>query len=112
MTRFLSRALCAAAILIAGFALTASAADVKTGFVDRSYKNADGSESPYVVFVPHSYDGTKDYPIILFLHGAGETKTAKSGGKLPVEVGIGPAIKTREKTFPFIVVIPRAEGFG
>ena len=31
---------------------------------------------------------------------------------MPVEVGIGPAIKKREKDFPFIVVIPRAEGFG
>ena len=31
---------------------------------------------------------------------------------MPVEVGIGPAIKKREKTFPFIVVIPRAEGCG
>jgi predicted peptidase len=86
----------------------------KTGFIDRTFKNADGTSSPYVVFVPHSYDGTKEYPIILFLHGAGETKNpkAKKEGKMPVEVGIGPAIKTREKTFPFITVIPRAEGFG
>jgi predicted peptidase len=85
-----------------------------TGFVDKKFKNADGSESPYVVFVPKDYDGTKEYPVILFLHGAGETKnpTAKKEGKKPVEVGIGPAIKKREKDFPFIVVIPRAEGFG
>jgi predicted peptidase len=46
------------------------------------------------------------------LHGAGETKTEKKGGKMPVEVGLGPAIKKREKDFPFIVVIPQAEGFG
>ena len=66
------------------------------------------------MFVPHDYDGKKEYPVILFLHGAGETKNpkAKKEGKMPVEVGIGPAIKKREKTFPFIVVIPRAEGFG
>jgi predicted peptidase len=85
-----------------------------TGFVNKTFKNADDSESPYVVFVPQGYDGTKEYPVILFLHGAGETKNpkAKKEGKMPVEVGIGPAIKTREKTFPFIVVIPRAEGFG
>lgn len=86
----------------------------KTGFVNKTFQNADGTPSPYVVFVPHDYDGTKEYPVILFLHGAGETKrpNAKKEGKMPVEVGIGPAIKTREKTFPFIVVIPRAEGFG
>ncbi|MBY0458356.1 MAG: prolyl oligopeptidase family serine peptidase [Gemmataceae bacterium] len=87
---------------------------VKTGFVDRTFKNADGTESPYVLFVPKDYDGTKEYPVILFLHGAGETKqpNAKKDGKMPVEVGIGPAIKKREKDFPFLVVIPRAEGFG
>lgn len=110
----LSRCLAAAALLALTAHLPARAEDkVKTGFVDKVYKNADGTESPYVVFVPKSYDGTKEVPIILFLHGAGETKNpGKKDGKKPVEVGIGPAIKKREKDFPFIVVIPRAEGFG
>jgi predicted peptidase len=88
---------------------------VKTGFVEQVFKNADGTHSPYVVFVPHDYDGKKLYPVILFLHGAGETKDPngkKKSGKMPVEVGIGPAIKKREKSFNFVVVIPRAEGFG
>src|SRR5215212_10599276 len=110
----LSRLLLAVGLLTA-FAVSASAEDKpKTGFVDKTFKNADGTTSPYVVFVPHGYDGTKEFPVILFLHGAGETKNPKATkeGKMPVEVGIGPAIKTREKTFPFIVVIPRAEGFG
>ena len=83
-----------------------------TGFLDKTFKNADGNTSPYVVFVPKDYDGKKEYPVMLFLHGAGETKTDKKGGKMPIEVGIGPAIKKREKDFPFIVVIPQAEGFG
>ncbi len=77
----------------------------KTGFVDKTFKNADGTMSPYVVFVPKDYDGTKEYPTMLFLHGSGETK---GGTKKPVEVGIGPAIKKRAD-FPFIVVIPQSE---
>src|SRR5215831_19000339 len=104
-----------AMILVAGFtSLAIGDEKTKTGFVDKTFKNADGTTSPYVVFVPKDYDGTKEYPVILFLHGAGETKqpNAKKEGKMPVEVGIGPAIKKREKDFPFIVVIPRAEGFG
>jgi predicted peptidase len=109
----LARLLLAAGLFVGAALLPARAEDKpKTGFVDKTFKNADDTESPYVVFVPHDYDPAKEYPTVLFLHGAGETKTAKSGGKMPVEVGIGPAIKTREKTFPFIVVIPRAEGFG
>jgi predicted peptidase len=78
----------------------------KTGFVDKNFKNADGTTSPYVVFVPKDYDGKKEYPVILFLHGSGETK---GGKQTPVQVGIGPAIKKREKDFPFIVVIPQSE---
>ncbi|HEV3385075.1 MAG TPA: dienelactone hydrolase family protein [Gemmata sp.] len=77
-----------------------------TGFVDKSFLNADCSRSPYVVFVPRDYDGTKEYPVILFLHGSGETK---GGSKMPVEVGIGPAIRARENTFPFITVFPQSE---
>src|SRR5271169_120375 len=72
--------------------------EAKRGFLKRVHKDADGKEAPYVLFVPHDYKGDKDYPVILFLHGAGETK---GGSKQPVEVGIGPAIKKQEKTFPF-----------
>src|SRR6516225_288502 len=79
-----------------------------TGFLDRVHKDADGKEAKYVLFVPHDYDprGDKTYPLILFLHGAGETQ---GGAKQPVEVGIGPAIKKQEKTFPFITVIPQSQ---
>jgi len=86
--------------------LSRAADDAKTGFLRRVHKDADGKEAKYVLFVPHDYKGDKPYPVILFLHGAGE----RTGGtKEPVEVGIGSAIKKREKSFPFLVVIPRAD---
>jgi predicted peptidase len=76
------------------------------GFVERAYKDADGKEHKYVVFVPHSYKEEKPYPLILFLHGAGERE---GGPKKPVEVGIGSAIKKYgEKDFPFFVIFPQA----
>ncbi len=94
-------------VLIMCFAAVAAADDKPgTGFVEKTYKNADGSASPYVVYVPQDYDGKKEFPVILFLHGSGETK---GGSKMPAEVGIGPAIKKRAKTFPFIAVIPQSE---
>jgi predicted peptidase len=79
-----------------------------TGFLDRVHKDADGTEAKYVVFVPRGYDARADktYPVILFLHGAGETQ---GGKKQPVEVGIGPAVKKQEKTFPFITVFPQSQ---
>lgn len=87
-----------------GLALGQTGAGKQTGFVERAHKGADGKESKYVLFVPHDYKGDKEYPLILFLHGAGERE---GGKKAPAEVGIGPAVKKREKTFPFFVLIPR-----
>ena len=81
-----------------------------TGFLDRVHKDSDGKEAKYVVFVPKEYDakGDKTYPVILFLHGSGETQGDRSG-KQPVEVGIGPAIKKRAKDFPFITIFPQSQ---
>jgi predicted peptidase len=86
----------------------ACAADAKEerGFLDRVHKDADGKEAKYVLFVPHDYKGDTPSPLILFLHGSGETL---GGTKQPVEVGIGPAVKQREKTFPFLVVFPQSQ---
>jgi predicted peptidase len=75
----------------------------KTGFLDLVYKGSEG-EGKYVVFVPHNYKGDKAYPLILFLHGAGETGT---DGVKQTKVGLGPAIK--EKTFPFFAVFPQSQ---
>ena len=95
-------------LLVMALVMIATSADAaeKTGFLEKTFKNADGSESPYVVFVPADYDGTKELPVILFLHGAGETK---GGSKMPADQGIGTHIKKVAKTFPFLTIIPQAE---
>jgi len=77
----------------------------KTGFVDKVYKGPDGQESKYVVFVPKDYDGKKEFPVILFLHGAGEKGT---DGKKQAEVGLGRHIRG-DKDFGFIAVFPQAK---
>src|SRR5437588_3622753 len=96
-------------LLALGASLPAHAEDkAMTGFLDRVHKDSDGKEAKYVVFVPHDYDAKADkaWPVILFLHGAGETQ---GGAKQPVEVGIGPAVKKQEKTFPFVTVFPQSQ---
>jgi predicted peptidase len=95
------------------FAVAASnthAQDVKHGFVSRVHKGADG-DSKYYLFVPHSYTGEKEYPLILFLHGAGERG---DDGETPVKQGIGNAIKFKdgEKKFPFFVIFPQCSKKG
>lgn len=65
----------------------------------------DRSEGQYVVFTPATYDKNCLHPTILFLHGMGEVGT---GNNKQVTIGIGPAIKKRWDTFPFITVFPQA----
>ncbi|MFN4261171.1 MAG: alpha/beta hydrolase-fold protein [Gemmataceae bacterium] len=76
------------------------------GFLDLVTKDADGSEHKYVLFVPYDYKGDKPYPLILFLHGSGETGT---DGQKQVQVGLGPAIRKQEKSFPFLALFPQSE---
>src|ERR1700730_12465707 len=104
-----------AAILSATVALIATSpvlAGEKTdaGFVNKVFKGKDG-EAKYVVFVPHDDKGDKDYPLILFLHGAGERG---DDGETPVKQGIGNAIKFKggEKKFPCFVIFPQSRKGG
>jgi predicted peptidase len=77
-----------------------------TGFLDRIHKDADGKDAKYVLFIPHDYKGDKQYPLILFLHGSGETGT---DGAKAAAVGLGPAIKKNEKAFEFIAIFPQSQ---
>jgi len=76
------------------------------GFLNRIFKDKDGAEAKYVLFIPHDYKGDKDYPLILFLHGSGESG---NDGEKPVKQGIGNAIRKREKEFQFITIFPQSQ---
>jgi predicted peptidase len=87
------------------------AGEGNTGFLDKVHKAKDG-DSKYVVFVPHGYKGDKEFPLILFLHGAGERG---DDGQRPVMQGIangGIKFKGNEKTFPFFVIFPQCKVKG
>ena len=77
---------------------------VQTGFLDRSIVHA-GVRYPYQVYVPSNYDAARAWPIVLFLHGAGERG---ADGLLQTAVGIAPAIRRNPERFPGIVVMPQA----
>lgn len=48
------------------------AEDARPVLEKRVHKNAAGETLPYRLFVPHDYDKSQKYALILFLHGAGE----------------------------------------
>lgn len=75
----------------------------ETGFLFKSFKH-EGAEYKHVVFVPRGYTPDKDWPCVVFLHGAGEC--GKDGLK-QVAQGLGQAILWNESAWPCIVVIPQ-----
>src|SRR5437899_11371855 len=87
------------------FALLASAHARKseTGFLNRTV-NTGGSTYRYQVFVPANWDKHKKWPVLLFLHGAGERG---EDGLLQTEVGLAHAIREHAGNFAFVVVMPQ-----
>jgi len=105
MNRFVRLGLILAVVLLAHVPLSAGNSK-NVGFVDRVHVGADGTKSKYVVFVPQGYKGDKEYPLILFLHGAGSKGT---DGLIQTKGGLAPAVKKVEKSFAFIAVFPQAQ---
>lgn len=81
-----------------------SAQRAETGFLDRVVTVA-GRSYHYQVYVPADYSSQAEWPVILFLHGAGERGT---DGLLQTTVGLGPAIRSAPKRYPAIAVFPQA----
>jgi predicted peptidase len=88
--------------------VAAHAGDKKTGFIRKVHKGKD-SDAKYIVFVPPDYKGDKEYPVILFLHGAGSTG---DDGEKQIKGGLAKAIRDKKQDFPFIVLFPQAHQKG
>ena len=84
-------------------ALPALAKKRETGFLDRTVTVGDVTYR-YQVFVPANFDRHKSWPIVLFLHGAGERG---DNGLLQTDVGLGRAIRQYPRDLPFVVVMPQ-----
>ena len=92
------------ACLAQNFAVApARARKQETGFLDRAV-TISGKIYKYQVFVPDNWASSKKWPIILFLHGAGERG---EDGLAQTEVGIGRAIRLDRSRFPAVVVMPQ-----
>jgi len=105
MTHRRAAALFGAALLFA-LPRPARAVELQTGLFERTFTDADGKEAKYMLFVPHDYNGDKLYPLVLFLHGAGETG---NDGQKQSYVGLGPVARMQAKTFPFFILLPQSQ---
>lgn len=95
--------LLAACTLAGCLAAQALARKPETGFLDRTI-SVNGSTYRYQVFVPENWSPKKKWPIILFLHGAGERG---ADGLLQTEVGMPSALRKDRSRFPAVIVMPQ-----
>ena len=94
----------AAAIVTLAAPAIAPAAEPGTGFLQRSVRIGDASHA-YKVYVPPGWAPGRAWPVILFLHGAGEAGT---DGVQQTEVGLGRVLRSDPGRFPAVVVFPQA----
>jgi predicted peptidase len=65
---------------------------------------SQGISIPVAVWLPKDHSKNRDWPVMLFLHGAGERGR---DGFMQAEVGIGPALRRFPERFPMVVVMPQ-----
>jgi predicted peptidase len=75
-----------------------------TGFLDRSV-TVDGNTYRYQVYVPANYTASKQWPMIVYLHGNG---SQGSEGTLQTQQGMGDMVRLHRDAVPAIVVFPQA----
>jgi predicted peptidase len=93
----------AVVFLLSSFSAVA-AQEIQTGFLDGVVTVAQ-QDYRYQVYVPRAYDPGQRWPVILFLHGAGERG---GDGVLQTVVGLGDAVRRDPARFPALVVFPQA----
>ncbi|MDB4570263.1 prolyl oligopeptidase family serine peptidase [Akkermansiaceae bacterium] len=73
--------------------------------IETSLKVSDEVSVPYLQYLPENFDTSKKgekYPLILFLHGRGESK-----GPLSIVKKWGPPKLAEEKGLPYILISPQ-----
>jgi predicted peptidase len=76
----------------------------ETGFLDREVTLA-GETHRYQVYVPRDYTADRDWPVIVFLHGAGESG---ANGLTQTLIGLPAAVRRNPERFPAILVLPQS----
>ena len=113
------RVLIAAMIIVAGLSVVAAedastAATLATStdlphpvgrFVERQITDSSGPQR-YTVYFPPGYSTEKRWPVILFLHGAGERGLDPAS---PTYAGMGPVLRHSPELYPCVVVFPQCE---
>jgi predicted peptidase len=94
-----------AVVIIAGLVPLALAQEKKPTLEKKIYTDPAGKKLPYRLLLPDDYDKSKKYPLVLFLHGAGER-----GDNNEAQLRHGVAEFARDenrKKYPCILIAPQ-----
>lgn len=80
-----------------------AAAPLPAGFLQESLQHG-GRLYRYALYVPRGYDPAAAWPLVLFLHGMGES--GRDGARM-LDQGIGPAIQRNPDAWPALVLLPQ-----
>ncbi|WP_199188690.1 MULTISPECIES: dienelactone hydrolase family protein [Pirellulaceae] len=100
----LSRVFCLSLLLLFPLTVGLQAADEKPATQsEETFELPDGKEMDFLLYLPKGYEQQQKWPLVLFLHGAGER-----GDDLSLVKKHGPPkLIENGKDFPFIVVSPQ-----
>jgi predicted peptidase len=91
--------------LLAVTAFAEKRVDVKTLLQPKIFKDSDGKELKYRLLKPDNYDAKKKYPLVVFLHGAGERGDDNTAQLVH---GIGDfASEENRKKYPCFLIAPQ-----
>lgn len=91
-------------IVVTFIFLTGSSTKAQKGSIVFRAANVGGSDYRYEVYVPPDWTKAKTWPVILFLHGAGERGTYPAGSRESVSARF---FITYQEKIPAVVVFPR-----
>lgn len=98
-----------AALLLAPLTVTALGGPPARGargllFGEIDAAPADPRRIPYVLYVPRDYDRARRWPLVLFLHGSGESGR---DGLRQLSQGLAPALFEAPERWPALVLLPQ-----
>ena len=92
-------------LIVMGAATEAFSADMSERFLPRMYTSKKYSSLPYRLLVPKNYDRSRQYPLILFLHGSDERG---SDNKRQLYVGLHIfADEPKMAQYPCFIIAPQ-----
>lgn len=86
--------------------LLLSASPLEAGTFEQHVFRDRTGEHKYAIYFPDGYSQARQWPVVLYLHGAGERG---SDGKKQLTAGLGPVLQSRAVNFPFVAVFPQCE---